>query len=148
MRQGQPELLDSTASFSRAAAPETLGDYPLSYPQGQGEKGVRVAYGVNNAHPDTGAFDSIVMLTIPIEKGEGAAGQRPVKVGCNGKAMALPRGKRIAIAFRYYECLLHAVRKEYAPHPDGEGLLPARAVPAYGFNVLKGAPQPEQQEFV
>lgn len=137
--------LDNTASFSKMAMPEMLGDYPASYPQGQGEKGVRVEYGVNNAHPDTGAFDSLVTLTIPPVKGETS---RPVKVGCNGKAMTLPRGRRISIPFRYYECLLHAVRKEYAPHPEGHGLMPAVLVLAHSFNVTSGAPQPEMPEMV
>jgi hypothetical protein len=138
-----PEVLDSMASFATKATIELEGDYPLNYPQGQGEKGVRVAYGVNNAHPETGAFDSLVTLVIPAEKGEG--GDRPVKVGVNGKAMVLPRRRRISIPFRYYECLLHAVRKQYDPHPEGYGLMPARPVPAYGFNVISGAPQPEQE---
>lgn len=101
-------------------------------------KGQRIAYGVNNDFPYTGAYDSEVTLII-MPSGD-KSGEKPVKVAVNGIAMLLTRNKVIKIPFRYYESLLHAVRLQYDPSPDGVGLEPARPVPAHPFQVIEGAP--------
>lgn len=101
-------------------------------------KAERVAYGVNDNFPQTGLYDSEVTLIIAPSGDKG--GEKPVKVAVNGVAMLLPRNKVIKVAFRYYEALLHAVRLQYDPSPDGVGLEPARPVPAHSFQVIEGAP--------
>jgi hypothetical protein len=101
-------------------------------------KAERVAYGVNDDFPMTGIYDSEVTLIISASGDKG--GEKPVKVGVNGIAMLLPRNKVIKVPFRYYEALLHAVRMQYDPSPDGIGLEPARPVPAHPFQVIEGAP--------
>lgn len=98
----------------------------------------RVAYGVNDNFPQTGIYDSEVTLIIAPSGEKG--GEKPVKVAVNGVAMLVPRNKRVKLPFRYYEALLHAVRMQYDPSPDGVGLEPARPVSAYPFQVIEGAP--------
>jgi hypothetical protein len=101
-------------------------------------KAERVDYGVNDNFPMTGIYDSEVTLIISASGDKG--GEKPVKVAVNGVAMLLPRDKVIKVPFRYYEALLHAVRLQYDPSPDGIGTEPARRVPAHPFQVIAGAP--------
>jgi hypothetical protein len=57
-----------------------------------------------------GKGDPVVELTLMEQ--EGPAGKRPVFVSVNGKAMLIPRSKRVQVPYRYYDVLRNAVRSE------------------------------------
>ena len=86
----------------------------------------------------SGEHDPKVLITIA--EVEGPGGKRPVFTSVNGVAMLIPRGRAVPIPYRYFRCLLDAVKTVH--HQDEDtGEIISSQVPSYPMSVNRMPPQ-------
>ncbi len=141
MPQPEPETLEPFAELS-PAQPQALSnedvqrlapglDQALQAPAPSGGKPM---VGTSGEH------DPKVLITIA--EVEGPGGKRPVFTSVNGVAMLIPRGRAVPIPYRYFRCLLDAVKTVH--HQDEDtGEIISSQVPSYPMSVNRMPPQAE-----
>lgn len=89
----------------------------------------------------------MVRITIQEQDIPGStAGTEPVPVQHNGSLMYIPRGIEVEIPYEYFDILMNAKYRQYAPPPDiFTPLGEARDVPRFPVTVHRIDPEPQAQ---
>lgn len=83
---------------------------------------------------ETGHAVAEPMVNLTIHTSEGAGGKRAVFVGCNGKALLIPRNTPCNVKLRYHGVLENAIETKYEFDDDAKANVP-RDMPSYPFQV-------------
>lgn len=86
------------------------------------------------------------LVELTVHEQQGAGGKRPVFVGVNGKALLIPRNKKVKVKLRYYNALAIAIETKFEYDEEAKANLPSD-LPVHPYQVHSMPSQAEQDAY-
>jgi hypothetical protein len=92
---------------------------------------------------DTAARDErMIEIIVPFQSEPG--GKEPIRLGVNGRAMLVPRAKRVKIRYPYFEVLARAQKEVF--EQDAQHQMTSTFVPIYPYQLIGGLDEDEHEK--